>query len=344
VGTMVLAQGPMLKAAAMIVLGLLISTIGIDPSSGMQRYTFGFPLLMDGVGFVALGLGLFGLTEIINNLSRGMQRSESSAIVSLMPEREDVRRATPAVLRGTAIGSILGVLPGGGVLLASFASYMVEKRIAKDPSRFGRGAVEGVAAPEAANNAAAQVSFIPMLTLGIPSNAVMALMIGALSIQGISPGPQVMVQQPQLFWGIIASMWIGNLMLVIINLPMVGIWVRLLRVPYALLYPSIMIFVSIGVLSVNNAPFEIFLTALFGAVGWALTKCGCELAPLVLAFVLGPLLESNLRLSLKLAHGDPLTFLQRPICVTLLMVAAAMLLLVVIPSIRRTRDVAFQEA
>jgi TctA family transporter len=247
------------------------------------------------------------------------------------------------VRRGTFVGSLLGVLPGGGALLASFVAYSLEKNVAKDASRFGRGAIEGVAAPESANNAGAQVSFIPMLTLGIPANPVMALMIGALIIQGITPGPQVMVQQKELVWGVIASMWIGNAMLLIINLPLIGVWVRLLRVPYKLLFPSIMVLIAIGTSSVNNMPFEILLTALIGGLGWLLIKFGFELAPLVLGFVLGPMLEDNFRRALRLSHGDPMVFLERPISLGLLLAALVLLATVVLPGIRRTRKQAFQE-
>jgi putative tricarboxylic transport membrane protein len=344
VGAIVLAQGELAKAGAMVLLGLFLSGVGTDPNSGEQRFTLGIHLLSDGIGFVPVALGLFGLTEIILNLEGKLSRRDAIKVGRLLPTAAEAKAATPAVLRGTLIGSILGVLPGGGALLASFVSYSVEKNLAKDPARFGNGAIEGVAAPESANNAGAQVSFIPMLTLGIPANAVMALMIGALTIQGVTPGPQVMVQQKELVWGIIASMWIGNVMLLIINLPLIGLWVRLLSVPYRLLFPSIMVFIAIGILSVNNLPFEILLTALFGCVGWLLVKFGFELAPLVLGFVLGPMLEDNLRRALRLSHGDPLVFLQRPISLGLLLAALALLLVVLLPSVRKTREQAFQEA
>ncbi len=344
VGAIVLAQGELAKAGAMVLLGLFLSGVGTDPNSGEQRFTFGIHLLSDGIGFVPVALGLFGLTEIILNLEGKLSRRDAIKVGRLLPTAAEARAAMPAVLRGTLIGSVLGVLPGGGALLASFVSYSVEKNLAKDPARFGKGAIEGVAAPESANNAGAQVSFIPMLTLGIPANAVMALMIGALTIQGVTPGPQVMVQQKDLVWGIIASMWIGNVMLLIINLPLIGLWVRLLSVPYKLLFPSIMVFIAIGILSVNNLPFEILLTAVFGCVGWLLVKFGFELAPLVLGFVLGPMLEDNLRRALRLSHGDPMVFLQRPISLGLLLAALVLLLVVLLPSVRKTREQAFQEA
>jgi putative tricarboxylic transport membrane protein len=344
VGAIVLAQGELAKAGMMVLLGLFLSGVGTDPNSGEQRFTLGIHLLSDGLGFVPVALGLFGLTEIILNLEGRLSRREAIKIGRLLPTAAEAKAATPAVLRGTFIGSVLGVLPGGGALLASFVSYSVEKNLAKDPARFGNGAIEGVAAPESANNAGAQVSFIPMLTLGIPANAVMALMIGALTIQGVTPGPQVMVQQKDLVWGIIASMWIGNVMLLVINLPLIGLWVRLLSVPYKLLFPSIMVFIAIGILSVNNLPFEILLTAVFGCIGWLLVKFGFELAPLVLGFVLGPMLEDNLRRALRLSHGDPMVFLQRPISLGLLLAALVLLLVVLLPSVRKTREQAFQEA
>jgi TctA family transporter len=344
VGAIVLAQGELAKAGMMVLLGLFLSGVGTDPNSGEQRFTLGIHLLSDGLGFVPVALGLFGLTEIILNLEGRLSRRVAIKIGRLLPTAAEAKAATPAVLRGTFIGSVLGVLPGGGALLASFVSYSVEKNLAKDPARFGNGAIEGVAAPESANNAGAQVSFIPMLTLGIPANAVMALMIGALTIQGVTPGPQVMVQQKDLVWGIIASMWIGNVMLLVINLPLIGLWVRLLSVPYKLLFPSIMVFIAIGIFSVNNLPFEILLTAVFGCIGWLLVKFGFELAPLVLGFVLGPMLEDNLRRALRLSHGDPMVFLQRPISLGLLLAALVLLLVVLLPSVRKTREQAFQEA
>jgi TctA family transporter len=261
----------------------------------------------------------------------------------LWPTREEAKEAFPAVLRGTAVGSVLGVLPGGGALLAAFAAYTLEKRIAKDPSRFGKGAVAGVAAPEAANNAGAQTSFIPMLALGIPPNAVMALMIGAMAIHGIVPGPQVMTREPGLFWGLVASMWVGNLMLVVINLPLVGIWVRLLRVPYRLLYPAILVFCCIGVYALNNSVFEVYLTLAFGVLGYLFAKLGCEPAPLLLGFILGPMMEENLRRAMRLSRGDPAIFVERPISAVLLAMAVVLLVAVLAPSLRRLREKAFAE-
>ncbi|MBM3539377.1 MAG: tripartite tricarboxylate transporter permease, partial [Alphaproteobacteria bacterium] len=343
IGAVVLAQGSLVKAVAMIILGLFFGLVGTDLNSGQQRFTFGIPELSDGIGFVTIAMGLFGVAEIVTNLEKKEGRSIGAIIGSLMPNKEEIRRSIPAVLRGTSIGSVLGILPGGGALLSSFAAYTFEKKMSKRPEEFGKGAVEGVAAPEAANNAGAQTSFIPMLTLGIPSNPVMALMIGAMTIQGIAPGPRVMTQQPDLFWGIIASMWIGNAMLVIINLPLIGIWVRLLKVPYRLLFPMILVLCGIGVYSLNSSAFEVGLMVLFGVIGYLFVKLGCEPAPMLLGFILGPLMEENLRRALVLSRGDPLVFFQRPISLTLLAIAAALLLIVLLPNFRKTREQAFKE-
>ncbi len=344
VGSIVLARGSMMKALGMALLGLAIGIIGTDVNSGFQRFTFDIPELSDGIGFVPVAMGLFGITEILINLEQKSGRSLSAVIGSLMPTREEIRRSIPAVLRGTTVGSLLGVLPGGGALLSSFAAYALEKKLARDPSRFGKGAVEGVAGPEAANNAGAQTSFIPLLTLGIPSNPVMAIMVGAMMIHGIQPGPQVMTEQPNLFWGIIASMWIGNVMLVIINLPMVGLWVRLLMVPYRMLFPAILLLCAIGVYGVNNSWVEVLLMAGFGVIGYVLYKLGCEPAPLVLALVLGPLMEENLRRALLISRGDPLVFIQRPISAVLLVMSLLLVLAFVLPGLKKTRQEAFKEA
>ncbi|MBP2231927.1 TctA family transporter [Azospirillum agricola] len=343
-GAVVLAHGSVPKAVAMVLLGLLLGLVGTDVESGMQRFTFGIPELADGIDFVPLAMGLFGLAEIIVNLERGVAKVDDvAAIGRLRPTREEMRAAVPAALRGTAVGSLLGLLPGGGAVLSAFAAYTLEKRLSPTPERFGTGAVEGVAAPEAANNAGAQTSFVPLLTLGIPETPVMALMVGAMMIHGIQPGPQVMTAQPALFWGLIASMWIGNLMLLVINLPLVGLWVRLLRVPYHLLFPAILLFCAIGVYSVHNSAFDVLLTALFGLVGYGLAKLKCEPAPLMLAFVLGPLMEENLRRALQLAHGDAGVFVRQPISLGLLLVTLALLLGAVLPAVRRVRAVAFAE-
>ncbi|HEX2216036.1 MAG TPA: tripartite tricarboxylate transporter permease, partial [Xanthobacteraceae bacterium] len=316
-----------------------------DGNTGGTRFTFGMTMLIDGISFTALAIGIFGLGEVISNLVKREQKRQviSQRLRDLWPSREDFHRSWPAVLRGTALGCVVGILPGGGATLSSFGAYALEKKVSREPGRFGKGAVEGVAAPESANNAGAQTSFIPMLTLGIPGNAVMALMIGALTIHGIQPGPQVMTERPTLFWGLIASMWLGNLMLVIINLPMIGIWVQLLRVPYRMLYLCIIVFCAIGVYTVNNNPNEVILCGIFGVVGYVFIRLRCEPAPLVLGFVLGPLMEENLRRSMRISGGDPTIFFTRPISLSLLIAAAALLLLVALPFIRAKREEAFVE-
>ena len=340
----VMAQGSLLKAVAMIFVGLLFGLCGTDVNSGTARYTFGVSELFDGIGFLPLVMGLFGINEVMRNVEKPQQREAlTSPIRNLWLTREDFRAAWPAVLRGTGLGSLLGILPGGGVVLASFASYTFEKKLAREPSRFGRGAIEGVAGPESANNAAAQTSFIPLLTLGLPSNVVMALMMGAMIIQGIAPGAAVMDKRPDLFWGMVASMWIGNLMLVVINLPLIGIWVRLLKVPYRLLFPCIVVFSLIGIYTVNNSTTDVVLTALFALFGFLLVKFGLEPAPLVLGFILGPLMEENLRRSMVLSRGDPMIFVTRPLSLTLLTMAVAVVLLIALPQFRKTRETAFQE-
>src|SRR5215216_2877692 len=342
----VLAKGSIIKALAMILTGLLLSMVGSDLETGIGRMTFDIPELSDGIGFVTVAMGVFGFAEIIRNLEGSTEdRSIVQAkVTGLMPTRADLKASAGAIGRGTIIGSILGILPGGGAVIASFAAYTFEKRISKKPQRFGRGAIEGVAAPESANNAAAQTSFIPLLTLGIPPNAVMALMVGAMTIHGIVPGPQVMTKQPELFWGLIASMWIGNLMLVVINLPLVGIWVRLLRVPYRLMFPCIVIFCAIGIYSVNNAPVDVILAGVFGLVGYWLIKHDFEPAPLLLGMVLGPLMEENLRRALLISRGDWSVFLTRPLSAVLMAIAAALLVLAVLPTLRKKRDEVFVES
>ena len=345
VAAVVLAQGSLIKAIAMIVLGVLLGLVGMDTTTGDQRYTFGLPALSDGIGFVVVAMGLFGFAEIIANLERvGARDVLKQKLGSLLPPRDDMRRAWKAIARGTGVGSILGVLPGGGAVLGSFASYMLEKRVAADPSRFGKGAIEGVAGPESANNAAAQTSFIPMLTLGIPPNAVMALMVGAMTIHGIQPGPQVMTTQPALFWGMVVSMWIGNLFLVILNLPMIGLWVRLLSVPYRYLYPAILLFCVIGIYSLQSSIVDVMLAAGFGLLGYLFIKLECEPAPLLLGFVLGPMLEDNFRRALTIARGDPTVFVTRPLSASLLALALVLLLIVVAPAVRRVRETAFRES
>jgi TctA family transporter len=345
VSAIALAHGSILKALAMVVLGLLLGMVGTDIYTGTPRFTFGITAYADGLNFVALAVGVFGIAEILKNLEGDQDRSVlMTKLGTLWPSREDLRRMVPPMLRGTALGSALGILPGGGAILASFASYTVEKRLSKHPEEFGHGALEGVAGPESANNAGAQTSFIPLLTLGIPANPVMALMVGAMIIQGVVPGPNVAAEQPALFWGIIASMWIGNLMLVILNLPLIGLWVKLLKVPYHILFPIIMAFCSIGVYSVNSNVYDLYAVAGFGLLGYLLMKLRCEPAPLLLGFVLGPMLEENLRRAMILGRGDPTTFLTRPISATLLAITAIVLVVVLLPQVRKKRAEVFTES
>jgi putative tricarboxylic transport membrane protein len=344
IAAIVLANGSVIKAIAMITLGLLLGLVGTDVNSGVERFSFGIPELSDGFGFVVVSMGIFGIAEIIHNLEKNEHRDIFSTTVgSLLPSRDDIRQSWKPVLRGTFLGSLLGILPGGGAILSSFASYSLEKRLAKDPSRFGQGAIEGVAGPESANNAGAQTSFIPLLTLGIPPNAVMALMVGAMMIHGIVPGPQVMTERPELFWGLIASMWIGNAMLVLLNLPLIGLWIRLLKVPYRLLYPAILLFCCVGIYSVNQSALEVAFAVGFGLLGYIFIKLDCEPAPLLLGFILGPLMEENLRRAMLLARGDALVFLSRPLSAFLLFLAVLLILVLVLPSVRKTREQAFQE-
>ena len=344
IGAVVLASGSLVKAIGMIVLGLLLGLIGTDVNSGAARYSFDIPELTDGIGFVAIAMGVFGFAEIMNNLEQKEKRETFlDKVTSLWPGKEDFKRMIPSVLRGTGIGSILGVLPGGGAALAAFAAYSVEKKTSKYSAEFGKGAIEGVAGPESANNAASQTSFIPLLTLGIPPNAVMALMVGAMTIHNIQPGPQVMTSNPALFWGLIASMWIGNLMLIILNLPLIGVWVKMLTIPYRHLYPAILVFCCIGVYTVNNTNFDIFMTAIFGIAGYLFFKLGCEAPPLLLGFVLGPMMEENFRRALLLARGDFTVFLTRPLSLGLLIAAAALVVIVTLPAVKKTREEAFVE-
>ena len=344
IASVTLASGSVVKAIAMIVLGLILGLSGQDIYTGTPRFTFELQELSDGFDFVALAMGMFGISEIIRNLEDEHQRSLVAAKVkSLMLTKEEFKRIIAPVLRGTALGSFLGILPGGGAMLSSFASYSIEKKLSKHPREFGRGAIEGVAGPESANNAGAQTSFIPMLTLGIPSNPVMALMIGALIIQGITPGPNVVTEKPDLFWGVIASMWVGNFMLVLLNLPLIGMWVRLLTVPYHVMFPAIIAFCCIGVYSVNNNVFDVYTMALFGLLGYALVKLDCEPAPLLLGFVIGPMLEEYLRRAMLISRGDPMVFVTRPISAVLLLLALAALVVVLLPSVQKGREEAFKE-
>jgi putative tricarboxylic transport membrane protein len=338
IGAVVIANGSIIKALGMVLVGLLLGIVGIDTNTGDGRFTFDLPTLMDGIDFVPISVGIFGLGEIISNLRAAHHRPASTARLKMWPTREDFRRAVPAATRGTAVGCVIGILPGGGAALSSFMAYMVEKRVARDPSMLGNGAIEGVAAPEAANNAGAQTSFIPMLTLGIPGNAVMAVMVAALMIHGINPGPGVITEKPDLFWGIIASMFIGNVMLVIINLPLIGIWVSLLRIPYRVLYLAIIAFCAIGSYAFRGNPNDVLIAAMFGVVGYFFIAYRCEPAPLLLGFVLGPRLEENLRSSMLISGGDPMIFVNRPISLGLFLATFALLLLVVLPSFRKTRE------
>jgi len=340
----VLARGSILKAIAMILLGILLSTVGTDLETGQERMTFGLAFLSDGVDFSVLAMGIFGIAEILRNLDHTETRDVvRQAIGRLLPSADDFRQSAMPILRGTAIGAALGILPGNGAVLGPFASYTLEKKLAKDSRRFGRGAIEGVAGPESANNAGAQTSFIPLLTLGIPPNAVMALMVGAMTIHGIIPGPQVMTKNPNLFWGMIASMWIGNLMLLVINLPLIGVWVRLLKVPYRILFPAILVFCCIGIYSVNSLPTDVMFIGFFGLVGYALVKLGFEPAPLLLGFVLGRLMEENLRRALIIARGQLTTFLERPISAALLAVALILLVIALLPAVQKEREEIFVE-
>ncbi|MBB5788900.1 tripartite tricarboxylate transporter permease [Jiangella mangrovi] len=344
IASIALARGSALKALAMIALGVLLGTVGQDIYTGTPRFTLGIRELFGGLDFVSVAVGVFGVAEILRNLENEQTRSAFvQRVKNLWPSRDDLRRIVGPVLRGTGLGSALGVLPGGGHVLAAFASYSVEKRLSRTPERFGHGAIEGVAAPESANNAAAQTSFIPLLTLGLPAHPVMALMIGAFIVQGITPGPNVINEQPALFWGLIASMWIGNLLLVMLNLPLIGLWVKMLAIPYQWLFPAIVVFAGIGTFSLNFNSFDVYAVAVFGVLGYVLIKCGCEPAPLLLGFVLGPLLEEHLRRALIISRGDASVFFTRPISAVLLALAVGALVISVLPAIRRKREEVFVE-
>lgn len=342
--SVVLAHGSLLHAIGMVLLGLLLGLVGSDVTSGTERFTFDIPQLNDGIGFVVVAMGMFGLAEIIRNLEHEEHRTTSvKKITNLMPTKEDWKRMVAPILRGTALGSALGILPGSGSILGAFAAYSIEKKVSKNRAEFGKGAIEGVAAPESANNAGAQTSFIPMLTLGIPSNPVMALMCGAMIIQGIQPGPMVMTEQPALFWGIIVSMWIGNFFLVVLNLPLIGMWVKLVSAPYHFLFPAILVFCGIGVFSLNNSEFSIYMMALFGILGYVFTKLDCEPAPMLLAFILGPLMEEYLRRAMLLSRGDLTVFVTRPISATLLGLGVLAIVIASLPALSKKRDEAFRE-
>jgi putative tricarboxylic transport membrane protein len=347
IGAIVLASGSLLKAIGMIMLGLLLGLVGTDVNSGVARYSLDIPELTDGIGFIAIAMGVFGYGEIIANLAKPEEEREvfTANVQGLWPTRDDFKAMLPAVLRGTSLGSALGILPGGGALLSAFASYTIEKKIKLKAGEvpFGQGNIRGVAGPESANNAGAQTSFIPLLTLGIPPNAVMALMVGAMTIHNIQPGPQVMTSNPELFWGLIASMWIGNLMLIVLNLPMIGIWIKLLTIPYRWLFPAIVLFCAIGVYSENNNTFDIWMVGIFGIVGYMFYKFGCEPAPLLLGFILGPMMEENLRRTLLLSRGDWSVLVTRPISACLLAAAVLLIVIVALPSVKAKREEAFVE-
>jgi TctA family transporter len=342
IAAVVLAHGSVFKALAMVVFGLLLGMIGTDVNSGVARFSFDVPELSDGIEFVAVAMGMFGFAEIILNLEQKENREVFTAkVTGLMPRMDDFKKAFPAILRGTSLGSLLGILPGGGAVLASFSAYAIEKKLSKHPEEFGKGAIQGVAAPEAANNAGAQTSFIPMLTLGIPTTPVMALMVAAMMIHNIQPGPQVMTSNPKLFWGLIVSMWIGNLFLVVLNLPLVGMWVKLLSVPYRILYPAILLFCCIGAYSINNNVFDVFMTIPFAILGYVFKKLDCEPAPMLLGFVLGKLMEEYLRRAMTISRGDWTVFFTRPLSATLLVMAGILLVIVFLPAISRKREEAF---
>lgn len=344
VGSVVLASGSVLKAVGMILLGLLLGMVGTDVTSGIQRFCFHIPELADGIGFVSLAMGLFGISQIISSLEKEERREIlKQKLAGFWLTTKDLKEAIPAMLRGTLCGSMLGILPGGGAILGSFTAYMLEKKSSKDPASFGKGNIRGVAAPESANNAAAQTSFVPLLTLGIPPNVVLAMMAGAMMIHGIQPGPRVISSNPALFWGVIVSMWVGNLMLLVLNLPLIGIWVRVLSVPYRLLYPAILLFCCVGIYAVNNNTFDVALTALLGLLGYVFVRLDCEPAPLILGFVLGPMMEENLRRAMLISRGDPSVLLGRPISLLFLVLALVLLVIMALPAIRRSRDAAFTE-
>ncbi|MEY2771868.1 MAG: hypothetical protein RIQ38_2287 [Pseudomonadota bacterium] len=347
IGAVVLASGSLIKAVAVIILGLLLGLVGTDVNSGVARYSFDIPELTDGIGFIAIAMGVFGYGEIISNLGKPEEEREVFAdrVGGLMPSAEDFKLMIPAVLRGTTLGSALGILPGGGAVLAAFAAYTIEKKTKLKPGEvpFGKGNIRGVASPESANNAGSQTSFIPLLTLGIPPNAVMALMVGAMTIHNIQPGPQVMTSNPELFWGLNASMWIGNLMLVILNLPLIGIWIKLLTVPYKWLFPAIVLFCAIGVYTTNNNTWDVWIVGIFGIIGYCFIKLGIEAAPLLLGLILGPMMEENLRRAMLLSRGDWSVFVTRPLSATLLAMAVLLIIIVMLPSIKSKREEAFVE-
>ena len=338
VGAVVLTSTSLILALGMLLIGVLLGFVGTDVNSGTARFTFGLSQLWDGIDFVVIAVGIFAAAEIVSNLTENDgANAVTSKVTSLWPTREDFRRMLPSIVRGTTLGSLVGILPGAGAALASFMAYSVERKFSRHANELGEGAIEGVAGPEAANNAAAQTAFIPTLTLGIPGTGSMAMLLGAMMIHNIQPGPQVITQNPDLFWGLIVSMWIGNLMLIVLNLPLVGLWVRLLRVPYRMLFPAILMFCCVGVFSVQSSTFDIILVAVFGVVGYVFRKLDCDALPLMLGFVLGPMLEEHFRRAMILSKGHFLFLLERPVSGVMLVTAAAMLLLAGSSYIRRQR-------
>jgi putative tricarboxylic transport membrane protein len=334
-----LTQGSMLKSLLMASAGVVLGLIGLDSITAQPRLTFNRIELYDGIGLVPVVMGLFGVAEVLSNLEQGVRRTiANTSIRNLLPNREDWRRSAGPIGRGTVLGFFLGIIPGGGAVIASFASYALEKRVSKTPERFGKGAIEGVAGPEAANNSAAGGAFIPLLTLGIPPNVVMALLLGAFIIHNIQPGPLLMVQRPDLFWGVITSMYIGNVMLLVLNLPLIGMWVQLLRLPYNILFPMILLFTVIGVFASSNNVFDLYVMIAFGIIGYLTRKLGYEAAPMILAFVLGAIMENKLRTALIISAGDVTTFVTKPISAVCLAIAAVLLLLPLVPALRRKRE------
>jgi putative tricarboxylic transport membrane protein len=337
-----MSDGSILKGFGMVLTGLLIGLVGMDVTAGTLRYTFGLSHLADGLSIVVLAMGLFGISEVLNNLTSGQAGKIVKSrfrLRDIIPERRDLTMSLAAIARGTGIGSALGILPGAGPAMSSFASYSVEKQLARDPSRFGQGAIEGVAGPEASNNAAAQTSFIPTLTLGIPGDAIMALILGALMIHGIAPGPNVMNSHPELFWGLIVSFWIGNLMLLVLNLPLIGIWLKILSIPYRILFPTIMLFICIGVYSVSRNPADVITVGVFGIFGTLIYALRCDAVPLILGFILGPMLEEYARRALLFSRGDPFVFIERPLSLTFLLCAVGLVVLTTVPRVlRRMRE------
>jgi putative tricarboxylic transport membrane protein len=335
-----LASGSMWNALLMASFGLFLGCIGVDPLMGVTRFTFDIVELSDGIGLVPVVMGLFGISEVLLNVEQSMERSVfSAAVKNILPTLQDWAHSLWPIVRGTTLGFFLGVLPGGGAAIASFVSYAVEKRVSKHPERFGHGAIAGVAGPESANNAATAGAFIPLLTLGIPANAVMAILLGALMIHGMQPGPTLISEHPDLFWGAITSMYIGNVMLLVLNLPMIGLWIKILKVPYPILFPLILLFCMIGAYSLNNNIVEVFLMVLFGVIGYLFKKFKYEGAPLVLALVLGPIMETSLRRSLVISYGDPMIFLTRPISAVLLGISFLLLVLPLLPWVRKKKAI-----